>query len=507
MSHKTAILTGFIILKFVLQYLLISPEYELHRDEFLYLDQANHLAWGYLSVPPLTSWISWIIQVLGNSVFWVKFFPALFGALTILVVWKSIEALNGNTAALILGTTCVLFSAILRLNTLFQPNSLDILCWTSLYYTLIKYFTSEKPKWLYLGAVIFSLGFLNKYNIAFLILGFLPALLMTPQRKLLTNRHFFRAMLLGLFLILPNLVWQFQNHFPVAHHMRELTNTQLVHVDRWNFLMEQLLFFTGSLFVIIPGVAALIYYPPFNKYKSFFWAFFFTLIIFLYFRAKGYYAIGLYPVYIAFGAFYLSEVLNEGRKRLLLMALVALPVLFFIPMSQVIFPNKSPEYIFRNPEKYKSLGLLRWEDGQDHPLPQDFADMLGWKELARKVDSVFSTLPHPEQTLVLCDNYGQAGAINYYSKQGIRALSFNADYINWFDLSQPYTNLIRIKYKSEIEEEMKETGPFFETAWVADSVTNRFARESGTAILVFTNARIDVNKRIEKEITEIKSRH
>ena len=81
----------FILLKFVLQYVLVNDVYELHRDEFLHLDQAKHLAWGFHSVPPVTSWISWIILQLGNGIFWVKFFPALFGALTILVVWKTIE--------------------------------------------------------------------------------------------------------------------------------------------------------------------------------------------------------------------------------------------------------------------------------------------------------------------------------------------------------------------------------------------------------------------------------
>jgi len=63
------ILISLIIFKFIMQYQLISPTYELQRDEFLHIDQANHLAWGYLSVPPLTSWISYLIKILGNSVF------------------------------------------------------------------------------------------------------------------------------------------------------------------------------------------------------------------------------------------------------------------------------------------------------------------------------------------------------------------------------------------------------------------------------------------------------
>lgn len=63
------------------------------------------------------------------------------------------------------------------------------------------------------------------------------------------------------------------------------------------------------------------------------------------------------------------------------------------------------------------MGMLRWEDGKDHQLPQDFADMLGWKELARKTDSLYALLPNQKETIILCDNYGQAGAINFYSKK------------------------------------------------------------------------------------------
>ena len=123
MTKKTIILIGFLALKFLLQFLLLGPEYDLQRDEYLHLDLANHLAWGYLSVPPFTSWTSYIILLLGNSIFWIKFFPAMYGALTIYIVWKSIVELNGNLFALILGSTCVLFSALLRLNDLYQPNS------------------------------------------------------------------------------------------------------------------------------------------------------------------------------------------------------------------------------------------------------------------------------------------------------------------------------------------------------------------------------------------------
>lgn len=505
MSKKTFILTAFVFLKFILQYILIDSEYDLQRDEYLHLDQAHHLAWGYLSVPPVTSWFSYLIFLLGNSVFWIKFFPALFGAVTLVIVWKTIEVLRGNLYALILGAICIVFSSLLRINMLYQPNSLDVLCWTAFYYIVIQYVTTEKSKWLYIGAVVFAFGFLNKYNILFLLIGLLPAFLLSNQRRIFAEKKFYLAMVLGLFLILPNLLWQYSNHFPIVHHMKELAETQLVNVDRIGFLKEQLLFFIGAFFVILASFYALLFYKPFANYRFFFASFVFTLLVFIYFKAKAYYAIGLYPIYIAFGAAFLGEILESGPKRFLKPVLIVIPLLFFIPMYNLAFPNKSPEYIYKHPEKYKKLGMLRWEDGKDHALPQDFADMLGWKELARKTDSVYALFPKSENTLVLCDNYGQAGAVNYYTKKGIKAVSFNADYVNWFNLNIKYQNLIRVKEFEENSNELAETSPYFETAFIAGEITNQYAREYKTTLFVFTNAKININKRLEQEIKEEKN--
>ena len=492
------------LFKFLLQYFLLNSNYDLHRDEYLHLDQAQHLAWGFQSVPPFTSWISYIISLLGNSIFWVKFFPALFGALTILIVWKAIEELNGNVFALALGATCVLFSALLRLNTLYQPNSFDVLSWTAVYFIVIKYFKTDNAKWLYIGAVVFAFGFLNKYNIVFLAIGLLPAVLLTEQRKIFATKEFYFALFLGLLIVLPNLFWQFKNNFPVVRHLNELSRYQLVNVNRLDFLKSQLFFFAGSLFVIIPGVYALIVYGAYKKYKAFLWTIVFTLLVFMYFKAKDYYAIGLYPIYISFGAVFLADKTKQGWKKYLQPILLSIPVLIFIPLYNVIFSYKSPAYVVSHRQSYQKLGLLRWEDGKDYELPQDYADMLGWKELAYKVDSLYATLPGNEKTLVLCDNYGQAGAINYYSKHSMKAVSFNADYINWFDLTKKYDNLIRVKW-DDINTELENTSPFFKDSKLAAAITNKYAREFGTTIFVFQGAKIDIRERLKAEIDEVKN--
>lgn len=505
MTKKSFILSGFILAKLLLQYNLINPYYDLHRDEYLHLDLANHLAWGYLSVPPVTSWISCVIQFLGNSVFWVKFFPALFGALTMVVVWETIKELKGNLFALVLGATCTLFSVLLRLNFLFQPNSLDVLSWTFCYYALIKYFNTEKTKWLFIAAIGFAIGFLNKYNIVFLIIGLLPAVLLTEQRKVFTRKELYISVLLCFLLMLPNLLWQYNNNFPVFHHLRELADTQLKNINRWDFFKDQIFYFVGSQPVIIASLYALVFYEPFKKFRFFFWTFLLTLAFFAYLRSKSYYAIGLYPIYISFGSVFIGNMTATSGKKYLQPVFIVIPVLFYVLLFKVVYSIQTPHKIFESENNYRKLGLLRWEDGKDHALPQDFADMLGWKELAAKVDTAFNKCKSGH-TLILCDNYGQAGAINYYSRNDkIKAVTFHADYINWFDLDTNIDNLIRVKELKESQEEMQVTKPFFDTGFIADSIANPLAREYRTIIFVFSKPKIDINRRLRTEIEDEKN--
>lgn len=506
MRRNTIILCIFILLKFIVQYFAIDAGYNLHRDEYLHIDQGKHLAWGYVSVPPVTSWISYLILLLGSSVLLVKFIPALFGALTIVVVWKSIEELEGDLFALILGATCVLFSALIRLNTLYQPNSLDYLLWAALFFSVLKFINTENHKWLYVASVCFALGFLNKYNITFLILGLLPALLLSPHRKVLLNRHLYLASLIALIIISPNLIWQYVNDFPVFHHLQELSETQLVNVSRLDFLKEQLLFFVGGLFVIVIGLISFFSYTPFKKYQIFFWSYVITIAIFTFFRAKGYYAIGLYPILIAFGSVYLEKLLAKGRVRYLRGIAVIVPVLIMWPLLSLILPVLSPEEIEKNADDFKELGLLRWEDGDDHAMPQDFADMLGWAELASIVDAAFENIEDKERTLVQCDNYGQAGAINYYSKERYtQAVSMNADYKNWYPLDEmEIRNVILVKQYDDKDKNRVKEMPLFEEITLIGEIENKYAREVGTKVYLLRGAKQSINKILQEEMDESK---
>lgn len=495
------VLFGFVLLKCLLQFNLVSPEYQLHRDEFLHLDQGKHLAWGYYSVPPFSSWISLFVGWLGNSIFWVKFFPAFFGALSIVVLWKTIEFLKGGLFALYLGAIAMLFSVHLRINLLFQPNSADIFFWTLAFYLLIRWIVNPAPKWWMALMTCLALGFLNKYNIVFWVMGIAPTLVFSTHRKNLLKPYIVYGIGLGLLIIAPHVYWQFKNEWPVFSHMRELSETQLVNVQRADFLREQVLFFLGSLYVLIAGLISLVWYPDFRKFRFLALAFLLSLFSFVWLKAKGYYAIGLYGVLLSFGAVYFEKLLQKGWKVYLKPVLLIVPMALFIPMVKWVFPVMSPKYIEENTARYQEMGLTKWEDGKNHALPQDFADMLGWKELAAKVDTHFNSLKNTGETLVLCDNYGQAGAINFYSaNKNMAAVSFNADYINWMPLNKNIKHLILVKDIWDKDPKRLKEQTYFEEIMLVDSIENKHARERGTRIYMLKNARVSIADKLKEEI-------
>lgn len=475
------LLAGLILLKMILHYCIIHPVYDLHRDEYLHLDMAGHLSGGYLSVPPLTAFISLLIKWLGNTVFWIKFFPALFGVLTMVLIWRMIEELQGAWYAQFLAGVVYIFSAMLRLNMLYQPNSVDVLCWTWVFYLLIRFMhTGHRRCLLWLGVAI-GLGFLNKYNILFLVAGLVPAVLLSPQRKVFFNKYLYAGIAIALLLALPNLIWQIRNGMPVLHHMQELSERQLVNVNRFDFMKDQFAFFMAGALLIVSAVIALLFYRPFAPYRFLGLTYLFVLLLFLYLRAKSYYALGLYPMLLAFGAVYWERLFLAGWLKYMRAVWIVLIILPFFYLFNAIFPVLSPEVIQRKVHKFQALGVLRWEDGKDHALPQDFADMLGWSEMAALSRKAYAMIPDSDKanTLVICGNYGQAGALNYYNRGKLpAAVSFNADYIFWFPPLENIRYLILVDDEEPDDRARENSTRIIKVG----QVENRLAREYGTGV-------------------------
>ena len=473
-----------VAVKMIMQYILINPVYDLQRDEFLHLDQAFHPAAGYISVPPFTSWMASLIYLFGGGIFWIRLFPALFGALTIVFAWLIVEETGGKIYAKILTSIFLIFSVFTRLNVLFQPNSFDILAWTIVFWLLIKYFHSQHSKWLMLLAVIIALGLYNKYNIVFLIAGLFAGFLLTPQRTIFTKKDFYIAMVLCLVLFMPNIIWQVVNNFPVIRHMEVLNNTQLVNINRADFLLDQLKYGLVGI-LTLAAFWALLFYKPFRQYRFIWWTFVAVITLYTLSRAKSYYSFGLYPVLFALGSVWLEAILNRW-KHIIMPLTAILNIFLFFSIVKYLMPYQNPAEIIENQQAYERMGLLRWEDGVNHPLPQDFADMLGWREMADKALSAYKMIPEEEHgnTLVFCDNYGQTGALNYYNRKKMpEAFSFATDYIFWLPQIKMIKNVVLVG-----DEPGKEILLMFSGFKKVGTVENEYARERGTGIWLLTGA-------------------
>lgn len=496
------------VIKFFLPFILQNSFYELQRDEFLYLAEAHHIAWGYMEIPPLLSVFAWISNIFGETFFWVKFWPSLFGALTYILVGKIILSFGGRGLALFLGFLPFIFGAYLRIHFLFQPNFLEVFFWTMIAFSVIRFMQTEKKCWLYILGISIGLGMNSKYSVAFFVVSILIGALLTKQRKIFLNKHLFFAAIIGFLIFLPNLIWQYSHHFPVFVHMKELQETQLQFVSPKGFLIDQLLMNLPCVFIWIAGL----YFAIFNekgKYRIFALAYLIVIVLLLYLQGKSYYALGVYPVLFAFGAVQLERFATK-HFNVWTYAFVIIPIVLGIPLIPLLLPVAKPEKLaaYYKATNIEKTGLLKWEDLKNHPLPQDFADMLGWEEIAQKTAKAYSVLSDEEKkhTFIFGDNYGEAGAINYYRKKyGLPvASSDNASFLYWIPDSLQIDNIILI---TDDHNEMQHAFlKNFSSVVLADSVTNIYAREQGTLILILKGANEKFNEMLRQKIVADKNK-
>jgi hypothetical protein len=98
----------------------------------------------------------------------------------------------------------------------------------------------------------------------------------------------------------------------------------------------------------------------------------------------------------------------------------------------------------------KALGIApsSAENKELSELPQFFADMHGWEELARDVSAGYATIPESERptTVAMVGNYGEAGALELYASRYPlpRVICGHNSYWFWGVGATPITTFIRL---------------------------------------------------------------
>src|SRR5215468_12691965 len=79
---------------------LLSGRYGFHRDELATLDDARHLAWGYVAYPPVTPFFGWLsLKLFGTSLTGFRFFAAVATSIAVVLTGLMARELGGSAGA------------------------------------------------------------------------------------------------------------------------------------------------------------------------------------------------------------------------------------------------------------------------------------------------------------------------------------------------------------------------------------------------------------------------
>ena len=499
---------SWILLLFLISLLLrflTNSNYGFHRDEFLYISQGQHPAWGFWSNPPGPAFFSWITQLFfGDSLFAIRFLPGLLGGCTVLMVCLIAKEMGGGRFAQILaGCSVIVSNSMPRVFLLYSPVPFDVFYWTLAAYLIVKYLHAEQHKYLLWLGVVIGAGMLNKYSMIFFVLAAIIALLTTSHRRLFRSRNFYQAVLISLVIISPNLIWQWQYGFPVIGHMELLQETQLVNVRITPFLKDQLLFNSSVLLIWLPGLFYLFLHPDGKKFVAIGTTFVMIIILLVLLRGKSYYTLGAYPMLFAAGAVAWEKWTIPLRWIRAFPILIALAIFgFTLPFSVPYLPLERMVHYGKRMVQYGLDGVVRWEDGLVHDLPQDYADMLGWEEMGDLVIKAVRALPDQTQVFIYCENFGQAGAVAYHG--GNAGLPEPASFADAFVLWAPERIDPSISDFIYVNDQMGEdVQHLFNKITVIGAVENQYAREQGTTVWLCQEPRTPFNEFWEDRLQQV----
>jgi 4-amino-4-deoxy-L-arabinose transferase-like glycosyltransferase len=417
-----------VVARIALPLVLLDHTWEFHRDELLYFAMGDHLDWFRMQFPPLIAAIAQLGRAAFGDTVWAARVPAaIAGGATLLVMLLAARALGGGTRALVvtaLGSAAA--PLFVRASVLLQPVVLDQLWCALALLGVVLAIVRDDARWWLLAGVAFGLGTLTKLSAPLYgVVAFVATLAVPTARAQLRTRWPWLAALIALAVGAASITGQVVHGWPFVAQMRVLRAQQLVHVRASDYLLEQGAMLGGAVVLVGCGVwwaltggasragEAATRTLDERRLAAVRWLATVAVLLvgwYLVMRGKAYYAGPVYPLLIAAGAVALESLrgrLGRVAARAVVPAVVAVLGSVLLPLGA---PILAPEPMARYAARF---GGTRTNVGATIELPQDYADMLGWRAQAAMVARVLATLPAAERARagVAAANYGQAGAL------------------------------------------------------------------------------------------------
>ncbi|PYK11924.1 MAG: glycosyltransferase, partial [Verrucomicrobia bacterium] len=302
----------------LLVHLLTIGRYGYFRDELYYIACARHLAFGYVDQPPLSIVLLQFSQdLLGSSLFAIRLLPALAGSATVAITGLIARELGGRAWAIALacaGSLCAVFN--LAVGNFFSMNGFEPLFWMGCVYLLVRIINRGSPiLWLWFGALL-GLSLENKHSTVFFAAGIFVALLLTPERRHLGEKWIWFGGLIAFAIALPNILWQFQNHWPTYELLTNISHSNKnVALSPIQFIVQQIVLINpGTLPLWLAGLCWVFGSRDGRRYMALGVIYLVMLAEFIMLHGKSYYLAPAYPMLLAAGGVALERIFASRLK-------------------------------------------------------------------------------------------------------------------------------------------------------------------------------------------------
>jgi len=395
-----------------LAHILIGDNYGYFRDELYVMAMSQHLAFGYVDVPPLVPWITLIPRLLtGNALWAIHVISALVCAGTIILTGLMARLMGGTRwvqglAALAAATALILLGN----GAIYSYDVFDAFWWTLAATILIVVLRDEQPRrWLWFG-VAAGLGLLTKETILFWGFALVAGLLLTKQRRLLFTRWTLLGGLIAFALVSPYLIWNAFNGWASVQYWAAYSQNHSAGGSPLDFLINQILIMNPlSIFLWVAGLWYF-FSARGKRYRVFAWAYIILLVLFMVIQGKSYFLAPAYPPLFAGGAMLFGEWRVRFRKWVAVYPVVlVVSGLLLAPAAMPVLPPTLYAHIYGPSGSSGS----QQESGDAYGLPQALADRFGWEQQVALIAQVYHSLPPDEQRVacIFTSNYGEAAAL------------------------------------------------------------------------------------------------
>jgi hypothetical protein len=417
-------------------HLLANGHYGFFRDELYFIVCGQRPDWGYVDQPLLIPLIAaWSYALFGNFLLGFRLAPALAMAATAALTAEFARALGGGRFAQILAGVCFLGAGyFLAAGTYITTDMLQALTWLGVSWCLVRLMQSGDERWWIAIGLIAGFSLWSKYLIAFYVVALAVGLIATPLRRSLARPWIYAGAGIALVMILPNIMWQWAHGWPFLEVGAAGAGGKNLALSPLSFFGQQfLLMGPASAPVWLAGLWAASVRPRRAAYRIFPIAYFLLCFVFIASHGKAYYLSSIYPVFFSFGAVAIELWLRNLAARRVLLAAIAASGAIFSPIAVPVLPVKT--YIAYASAIGMGPSATATERIRLGVLPQQYADMFGWPEMAAKIAGVYNALPPEERAKAVFfgQNYGEAAAIDIFGRKlGLPpAISTHNNYYLW----------------------------------------------------------------------------